>query len=341
MRPAAPLILLATACIGAATIAAGGNAPLEGGRHLVVEATAFGAPLRVEVIASRGSEETLRTAAAAVQELEESLRPARGALASLNAAAGNGPRKVAAPLLPALQRSLAICSWSGGVHGPLGGALYELWGLRSPRASLPGDEAVQQAIAAAACDRLRIDPKAGTAELAAGAKLDLWGFAAGAALDHALERLGRHQIRNASVTLGALQRAVGSGPGGRGWPLRVPVPPAIAGFTAHLELRDQAFALVSTADGELRAGGETYAPYLDQRRGRPVVGVVATVAVTELALDAQALATTLFLTGTRRGSLLLGQLRPPPAALWVLGDGNGEPLISDYRWGSRQRRGTP
>jgi thiamine biosynthesis lipoprotein ApbE len=136
-----------------------------------------------------------------------------------------------------------------------------------------------------------------------------------------------------------VQRAVGGGPGGRGWPLRVPVPPALEAFTADLMLQGQALAVASTADGAMRAGGETYPPYLDQRRGRPATGVFATVAITELALDAQGLAVTLFATGNRRGSHLLGQLRPSPSALWVLGDGTGEPLVSDYRWGWRKRRG--
>ncbi len=341
MRLVLPLMLLAATVIGATTAAVGRAAAVDDARRLVVEATAFGTPLRVEAITPAGGEEALRAAVAAVQEMEAASDPRHGALAKLNAAAGNGPQKVPTPLLAPLQRSLAICGWSQGTHGPLGGSLYELWGLRSPRPSLPGSDAVQQAIAAAGCDRASVDTKAGTADVAAGARLDLWGFARGAAVDRALEALAARGVRNASLTLGGVQRAVGAGPDGRGWPLRVAVPPALAGFMTNLELRDQAFALVSTADGELRAGGETYAPYLDQRRGRPVAGVVATVAVTELALDAQALATTLFVTGTRRGSLLLGQLQPPPAALWVLGDGSGEPLISDYRWGSRRRRGTP
>jgi len=117
------------------------------------------------------------------------------------------------------------------------------------------------------------------------------------------------------------------------------VPPALAMFTGGLTLHDQSFALASREDGELRAGGERYAPYLDHHTGRPVTGVLATVAISQLALDAQGLAAALFVIGNRRGGMLLGALQPPPAALWVLGDGRGEPLISDYRWGGRQRRG--
>lgn len=345
MRWAAPLmlmaspILLAPPLLPAPAPATAAKVPAPASATVTVEGRAFGLPLRFEATAGRGVEAALQRAVVGAQEVEAASDLDHGALATLNAGAGGGPQKPTAELLATLVRALAFCRWSEGTQGPLGGQLYDLWGLRVARAAVPGPEALQQAAAAAACDRLAIDDAKGTLTLAAGARLDLWGFAAGAALDHAVEALAARGVRDASLTLGPVQRAVGPGPGGEGWPLRVGVPPVLAGFTAGLRLRGQAFALASTADGALRAGGESRAPYLDQRQGRPATGVLATVAITELAMDAQALAVTLFATGTRRGSLLIGQLRPSPAALWVLGDGTGEPLVSDFHWGGRQRRG--
>ncbi len=331
---AAALSLLAVGAAGAstaATPAAAGTAILDG--------RAFGASLHLEARGGRRVEAALRRALDAVHELEAASDPGRGALAALNAGAGGGPQKAPAPLLAELRRALAFCRWSDGAQGPLGGALYELWGLRAARASIPGGEALEAASAAAACDHLSVDVDKGTLTLAAGARLDLWGFAAGGALDRAVEVLAEQGVGNASLTLGNVQRAVGDGPGGRGWPLRVEVPPSLAMLTANLLLHRQAFALASRDDGALRAGGETHPPYLDLRQGQPVAGMVATVAISELALDAQGLATTIFVTGTRRGSLLLGQLQPTPAALWALGDGTGEPLVSDYHWAGRRHPG--
>lgn len=331
--------LLAPPLLPAARSAAGATAAAPAPTTVTVEDRAFGRLLHLEAKAGRGVDAALRQAVVVVHEAEAASDPNNGALATLNAGAGDGPQKPGAELLATLVRALSFCRWSDGTQGPLGGQLYALWGLRVPRTAVPGPEALQQATAAAACDRLAVDEAKGTVTLAAEARLDLWGFAAGAALDRAVEALAALGVRDASLTLGPIQRAVGQGPSGEGWPLRVPVPPVLSGFTAGLRLRGQAFALASAADGALRAGGESRAPYLDQRGGRPATGVVATVAITELAMDAQALAATLFATGTRRGSQLLGQLRPPPAALWVLGDGTGEPLVSDYHWGGRQRRG--
>jgi len=301
--------------------------------------SAFGAAFDIDARAGEGAEAAVLAAVAAVREMEEAGDLSRGALAELNRDAGGGAKKVPAALAGALARTLSFCRWSEGTLGPLGGALNEMWGLRLAKPSLPSAAAMEQAAAAAGCDRLSVDAAKGTATLAAGSRVDLWGFEMGAALDRAVEVLAARGVTDASLVLGNVQRAVGGGPDDHGWPLRVDVPPALASFTAGLRLRDQSFAVASREDGELRAGGERYAPYLDQRTGRPGSGVLATAAITQLALDAQGLAATLFVTGNRRGSLLLGQLQPQPSVLWVLGDGQAEPLVSDYRWGTRQRRG--
>jgi FAD:protein FMN transferase len=300
---------------------------------------AFGASFEIDARAGEGAEAAVLAAVAAVRELEEAGDLSRGALAELNRSAGSGAQKVPAPLAATLVRAVAFCGWSEGTLGPLGGVLNEVWGLRVTKPSLPSAAAVEQAAAAAGCERLSVDTAKGTATLAAGSRVDLWSFEVGAALDRAVEVLAARGVTDASLALGNVQRAVGGGPDAQGWPLRVDVPSALAIFTSGLRLRDQSFAVASREDGELRAGGERYPPYLDQRTGRPGSGVLAAAAITELALDAQGLAATLFVTGNRRGSLLLGQLKPQPSALWLLGDGSGEPLVSDYRWGGRLRRG--
>jgi hypothetical protein len=60
--------------------------------------------------------------------------------------------------------------------------------------------------------------------------------------------------------------------------------------------------------------------------------------VTELAMDAQGLATSLFILGPREGQLRMGTLRPRPSILWFLGSGTGAPLQVDYRWSEVSRK---
>ena len=77
---------------------------------------------------------------------------------------------------------------------------------------------------------------------------------------------------------------------------------------------------------------------MNQRTGRPAQGTLGTAVVTELALDAQALAVTLAITGPGEGQLRLGQLTPRPSVLWLQGNGGGEPLAIEYRWGLVPKR---
>jgi hypothetical protein len=66
--------------------------------------------------------------------------------------------------------------------------------------------------------------------------------------------------------------------------------------------------------------------------------VLATVAVAELAMDAQGLAIAMLVMGPREGQLRIGTLRPRPALLWYLGTGAGDPLVVDYRWSDVVRK---
>jgi thiamine biosynthesis lipoprotein len=256
-------------------------------------------------------------------------QPAAGiaGIAALNAAAGRGPQPLDARLVAVLARARDFCLWSEGAHGPLGRDLYALWGMR---AAPPAPEPLGQAIGAAACDRLSLDPKDGTATLAAGSGADLRGFAEGSAVDRAVEVLRRQGAGNGFVQIGAVRRGFGPGPAGRGWPVLLPSFPDLDEPAGRVSLKDQSLAVV--------LGTESAARYLNQRTGLPVQGVMATIVVSDLAVDAQALAATLAITGPREGRLRLGSLRPQPSVLWLLGSGAGAPLLVDHRWSAVSRR---
>jgi thiamine biosynthesis lipoprotein len=288
------------------------------------EAAALGLP-------RPAAEAALDAAVAEILALETLTDPngnVEGGVGRLNAAAGSGPVPVEGRLAELLDRALAFCRWSEGVAGPLGGRLQRLW-TRGPREA-PEPEPAELAPAAesAACDRLRRDRERGTAELARDSSVDLLDFAPGLALDRAIEVLRRQGAGNARLRLGGIHRAIGAGPAGGGWPV---APPAVPGFAPPLEavwLRDQALAAAARSDSRR---------YLDLSRGRPTEGVLVVLAATELAVDAQGLAATLFATGSRRGQLRLGGLTPRPSVLWVLGSGEGAPLLVDYRWSELRR----
>jgi thiamine biosynthesis lipoprotein len=271
----------------------------------------------------------------AIAEVAELQRLTDTGVAALNAAAGKGPQSIDPRLFAVLARAWSFCEWSDGAHGPFGRDLYALWGLRSAVSEPPSAEQVRQAVGVATCDRLTLDAQKGTATLAAGSGIDLVGFVEGAAVDHAVDVLRQRRVNDGFVRIGPVQRGFGPGPGGRGWPVALPQLPGQEGAGDPIYLRDRSISTAAQSDHPLGGGSLSY---LNQRTGLPTPGTLATVAVTELALDAEGLATAMLVLGPREGQLRIGTLRPRPSLLWFLGSGEGAPLVVDYRWSDVIRR---
>lgn len=297
-------------------------------------AQAFGKPVEIQIrgLSEEATREAVQKALAGVAEME---RLTTDGAAALSAAAGKGPRPVDPRLLDILARAWSFCQWSEGAHGPLGKSLYSLWELRSQVEDPLGSDAALQAAKAAACDQLTLDPQKRTATLAAGSGVDLVGFAEGAAVDRAVEVLRERKVGNAFVRIGPVRRAFGPGPAGKGWPVLLPQVPGLEEHADQVYLRDQSLAVAAASDHPLQGGTSSY---LNQRTGSPAQGVLTAVAVTELAVDAQGLATTMLILGPREGELRMGTLRPRPSLLWFLGTGEGAPLLVNYRWTDFTRR---
>jgi thiamine biosynthesis lipoprotein len=342
---AAPGQAVAPGAVAASPPPQGGATPAAGPLHpLRASATAFGTRLEIEIrdLQQQAANAAIAAAVAEVAEVERLTDPLRSGseVAALNAAAGKGPRPVEPRLFAALARALDFCLWSDGKMGPLGRDLHRLWGLGGdgPLAAAPGGEPLRQAVAACACRRLTLDGRKQTAALDAGSALDLADFAAGMAVDRAVEVLRQHGSANAFVHIGALHRGIGGGRDGRGWAIDLPAMGGLVEPLGRIYLRNQALAVATRDDHPIHLGGQLLPPFVNQRTGQPTEGVAATLAASDLALDAQALAATLSITGAQEGELLMGSIRPRPSILWLMGSGTGIPLLVDYRWTEIARR---
>ncbi|HYG65257.1 MAG TPA: FAD:protein FMN transferase [Thermoanaerobaculia bacterium] len=307
---------------------------------------AFGGTVDIEVRdlpgdAARGAIEAAFAEVAEVERLlslSASVPGMPGGVAALNAAAGRGPQGVDPRLFSLLTKAADFCTWSEGAHGPLGRDLYTLWGARTPVEAPPDIERLGDAVGLAGCNRLALDPKAGTAALAEGAAVEPRGFAEGFAVDRAVEVLRQRGVKNGFVQIGAIRRGFGAGPQDKGWPVMLPPFPDLGEPMGRVYLRDQALVVATASDSPLRVGSGTVFPYISHRSGQPAQGVVAVLAATDLALDAQALTAALAILGPREGRLRLGGLRPQPSALWLLGSGEGAPLLVGHRWSEVPKR---
>lgn len=284
------------------------------------------AVLEVRDLRDRDAEAALRSGFQELRELQDLLEEARGAL---NAdATTERAVTVSPPVVELLSRALQFCIWSEGAVGPLGGSLADHWQAVAGNPSPPPVPA--ELVASTACDRLSVDRQAGAVRIAAGSRVSFEPFAVGFAVDRTVEALRAAGADNGVVRVGRVQRAFGPGPpaaGGRGWP---GVLPAFEGY-------DQPFDVVPLDERALavewRADWPTDLPrHVNQRTGASPAEAWATAAVTELAIDAQALAVAAMVLSPREGRYRMASLEPEPAVLWLLGRGQGRPLRRDLNW---------
>jgi FAD:protein FMN transferase len=299
--------------------------------------TAFGRPATASVLGleAEPARRALESAVARIRTLEALADPngtVAGGLGQLNRAAGAEPVPLDPALFALFVRLASFCDWSSGALSPLGGELLRVWGRYEPQAFLPLPEALSAAVGSAACSRLQLDLPKGQAALAAGTRADLLHLASGWAIDAVVEQWEAEGVPSAFVQIGGVARAFGPGPGAKGWPLEMPTPAGLHEPLPRVSLLDKAYAAALPDDLPLQAGGELRPSFLDHRKGQPPTGVLAVLTLTDLAADAQAMAAALFALGSREGQRRLGVFPKRPSALWVLGSGQGEPLLVEYSW---------
>lgn len=336
-----PLMITLTiaALLGAPAVAQtpSGGAAIGAPEPVRLASEVFGGPIEIEIrdLPRPRAQTAIRAAILEAFEISVLADPdgtSPTGVGAVNRAAGEAVT-VDPRIAELLVRAQRYCIWSENAHGPLGGALYGLWQATSS----PNPQDVRAAIDTAACDQLEILP--GTrpgapprARLAPGSRIDTRGMVRGFAVDRAIEMLRSHGARNAMIELDGLVRAVGPGLDHRGWPVAVPG----AGGSRHpldqIWLADRSLAVVRA---------DTFgSPPIDLRDGVPARGVVQVATVSELAMDVESLATTLFVLGLPSGKRLLGRLSPRPGVFWLLGTASGKPLESSYQWSTLDRVGS-
>ncbi len=343
IRGAALLATAGLAVLGPSGATAGATAGATGGEGaapavvagaIQLQAEALGRPVEIDVegLSPGASRAVLRKAFERLQEIESLLAEDTEKIDA--GAELEREVRVSPETAELLERAEHFCTWSGGAHGPLGGDLASHWRAvgANPSAPPPGAALVESA----ACNRLTVDRKLSQVWIAAHSRVDLDGFAAGFAVDQAVASLRASGVTDGRVRVGRILRAFGPGPGDPapaddsgedGWPVQLPV---FEGFRHSLDrvvLHDAALAIVWRADWS-----DGVPRYLDQRTGKPPEGVWATIASSELAVDAEALAASALVLGSREGRFKIAALEPHPSILWLLGSGKGRPLLTDYNW---------
>ena len=225
-----------------------------------------------------------------------------GELSRLNQQLPDGEFHSVSPfLLPLIEDAGVLAAQSDDLFNPAIGQLVKLWGFHSdslPSGPPPLQEKIQVLVAKQPrMADLRINDKR-IRSLNPAVSLDLGGFAKGAALDLAMQRLRSLGIENAIINAGGDLNVIGSH-GDRPWKVGVRHPQG-EGVLAAVELKDgEAIYTSGNYERYREHEGINYSHIIDPRTGMPVRHVASVTVIDTIGARADAAATALSVAGPK------------------------------------------
>ena len=214
-------------------------------------------------------------------------------ISRLNHAAGGPPVAVNPHLITVLRRSAKVAEETDGAFDITCGPLAALWKKCLRRRTLPAEAKLTKAKAATGHEAVKVDEKAGTAQLLKPAmRVNVSGIAKGYIVDQAVQTLRKAGIAVALVDAGGDMYALGSPPGRDSWRIGVRDPSRPNSILGKpLLLRDRAVATSGDYEQFTVVDGRRYSHILDPRTGRPIEGMSSVTVVGPDATTADAYAT--------------------------------------------------
>ncbi len=235
----------------------------------------------------------------------------RRELKRLNNMAGYDPAPVGSELNDLIFHAFYLSELTGGAFRPDIGPLVRLWGFGTDSARVPlwwqidrRIEIMDSTLFVQESDELaRLDP--------VGASLELGGVAKGYAVDRAcwvLEDLG---VTSGMVWAGGDLKVIGQKPDGSRWRIAVRHPRDPAEYLTVLELDSGAVATSGDYERYFEEDGVRYHHILDPATGYPARKSISATVVHGSCMEADALATALFVLGPQEGIALMDRLDTP------------------------------
>lgn len=319
---AAWIALLAGLPAGCADPASAHAAPAVVERRLSAMGTSL--TLEVESRDRRAALSASESAVRAIQAVEERLSTwvADSELARLNAHPVEVPCALSDELARDLQRARHWWRETGGSFDPAVGPLVAAWDLRGA-GRRPTDAELEDALGASGLEHLEL--RAGEAiRRLSGCTLEEGGFGKGVGLDAAADALRAAGVTRATLDLGGQVLRLGDAPG---TPISIAHPAERGTPLCDLALRSGSVATSGNSERAIEVEGERHGHLLDPRTGRPAPDFGSVTVVAERGIDADCLATALFVMGPERALEFASRRDGIEAVVVEFASGAGAPRV--------------
>ncbi len=248
-----------------------------------------------------------------VREIENlmSLNLEGSEVGRINKMAGTGPVKAGDDTLAVVRRGIYYGELSEGLFDITVGPLAELWGIGTEQAKIPDSDELESTLGLV--DYKDVGINEDTKEIFLkryGMGIDLGGIAKGYAADEAKKILVAEGIKHAIINLGGNVLALGDRYDGGPWNIGIKDPYAPTGsLLGVVRVEDQTVVTSGDYERYFEQDGRRFHHILNPYTGFPGENEIKGVTViASSSFDADALSTTVFLMGAKRGIELVESL---------------------------------
>ena len=227
-------------------------------------------------------------------------------LSRINREAAIRPVKVSPELLGLIADSLDYSQLTGGAFDITYASVGYLYDYR--QAIRPDSEQIRANLAGINFSHIQLDWTANTVAFAApGVRIDLGGIAKGYAVDLAIERARELGIKHMLVSAGGDTRILGDR-NGRPWIIGVRHPVDRDRVIAKIPLVNEAISTSGDYERYFDEDGVRYHHIIDPKTGDSARSVHSVTIIGPVATDTDALSTSVFVMGPKRGLDLLNSI---------------------------------
>lgn len=227
-------------------------------------------------------------------------------LDKINAQSGIKPVKVSKSVYDLLAKSYSYSKKEAGFDMMIG-ALTSLWHIGFDDARKPSQAEIDKALPLVSYESIQFDEKEQTVYLPVkGAKLDLGAITKGYVADQMTDYLKTHGVTTAIIDLGSSSLSLmGHSPRGETTPWRIGIKDPnkqVSDQIGFLQAENESVTTSGIYERFLKVDGKIYPHILDPKTGYPFDNDIQSVTiVSDNGVDGDALSTTIFAMGTKKG----------------------------------------
>jgi thiamine biosynthesis lipoprotein len=291
----------------------------------------MGTSVEIAVSQTKGkkAEEALEAGLREVQRIDALMSNYRGEseLSRVNRNAGKKETKVSSEMLKVIHRALQFSSLSAGAFDITIAPVFRQWNFREGK--IPDEKILGECLRKVDYRKIKIDNARSTVFLQEqGMEIDLGAIAKGFAADCASAVLKGKGIENFLINAGGDLKVNGSKEKGAPWTIGIRHPRLPSQMIAKVRPRQAGVATSGDYEKFFIQGGERYHHLLNPSTGMPARECQSVTIMAPEAMDADALATVVFVLGPKKGLSLIEGMNDVHA---ILVDQKGSVLISP-RW---------